>query len=45
MVSYKALNTIAKSAVPNTCHRVWNVDALKGSAIRKSAISNTCHTA
>ena len=36
--------TTRKSAIPNTCHTVWNVDAREGITTRKSVNLNTCHT-
>lgn len=44
MASYKALNTVRKSVIPNTCHTVWYVDAREGITVIKSTFSNTCHT-
>lgn len=36
--------TILKSALPNICHTIWNIDAREGVTARKSEIPNTCHT-
>ena len=44
MVSYKALNTVSKSAITNTYHTIWNNDADERLTIYKSFVTNTYYT-
>ena len=44
MVSYKALNTVYKSAIFNSCHTIRNIYVSESFTTSKSTISNSCHT-
>ena len=44
MVSYKALNTIAKSTISNSCHTIRNVYVSESITTFKSTTFNSCHT-
>lgn len=44
MVSYKALNTIPESAIPNHYYCIRDVDTREGTTVIKSAIPNPCYT-
>ena len=43
MVSYKALNTVCESLIPNTCHGIRNRDGGEADAPSESTTSNICH--